>query len=67
MYWTMKNTITAKVWFAFSNILKLRHYKGKIDIDHNLQSLDLEVSHDNDAKRSEIANDAKYLSEGERS
>ena len=61
----MKKLISVTIQTAFSNILKLRNYKGKIEIDHNRKELMLEVAPANDAKRP--TNDAKALSGGERS
>lgn len=63
----MKEEITESVRHSFSTVLKLRNYKGQIDIDHRTKKLELEVTPSNDAKRSTYAKDAKCLSGGERS
>ncbi|KAJ8681598.1 hypothetical protein QAD02_017390 [Eretmocerus hayati] len=65
LYKEMKKTITENVQMAFSNILKLRNYKGSITIDHTREEIYLAVSPKNDAKRT--TNDPSALSGGERS
>lgn len=61
----MKKEIGYKVQQSFQTILRLRKYKGTIDINHKEKTLLLEVNPQNDAKRP--TNDAKSLSGGERS
>lgn len=63
----MKTEITNKTEHAFKSILQLRHYKGKIDIDHRNKKLCLSIRPKNDAKRSQEASSARSLSGGEKS
>ncbi|XP_076243651.1 structural maintenance of chromosomes 6 [Calliopsis andreniformis] len=65
LFMDMKKMYGINIQNSFTNVLALRNRKGTISIDHTRKKLELQVTSQNDSKRS--INDARSLSGGERS